>query len=89
MAEASILVEVKKFAEGGLGISYLPAYCLPRRSTKAKPGVPRNNDLITWAVPAISSITRHLVLYHLKEKGRDIRFVAFVDALLAHMKQGD
>lgn len=77
VAEASSLVEVKKFVAGGLGISYLPSYCLTNKDT----------GLITWNVPGISSISRHLVLYYLKEKSRDTRFVAFVNDLVSRLKR--
>lgn len=75
VAEASSLVEVKKFVEAGVGISYLPEYCLTASDT-----------LTSWELPGLSALKRHLVLYHLKDRTRDSRFSEFTRNLLLGLK---
>jgi DNA-binding transcriptional LysR family regulator len=77
--EASSLVELRQFVQAGLGISYLPTYCLPGTD---KP------DLVSWEVPGMSAIRRELVLFHLKEKAHNPRFRQFVAALTRQLRDG-
>ena len=85
--ESSTLLEVKRFVAAGLGITYLPDYCL-------QPG--DVGKLRCWVVPQMRSMRREVVLFHLTERARGgafekliARLVSDLRSLVAHGKAGD
>jgi DNA-binding transcriptional LysR family regulator len=75
--EASTLLEVKRFVEAGLGITYLPEYCLHPEDTR---------KLRSWLVPEMRSVRREVVLFHLTERARGGTFEELITRLVRDLR---
>jgi len=76
--ESSTLPEVKRFVEAGLGIAYLPEYCLQAEDAET---------LRYWVVPKMRSMRREVVLFHLTERARGEAFEKLVARLVSDLRR--
>jgi len=76
--ESSTFLEVKRFVTAGLGIAYVPDYCLRAGDEKT---------LRSWIVPQMRSMRREVVLFHLTERTRDEAFEKLVGRLVSELRR--